>query len=124
MADRSCQGYPQWRTQRLKLEPVDKEQAGRTTRLSDAFLSIAELAQELTPTSRGCRCQCRDFQGGAEDGPVGEAEGLEHDEVDEELLADDPEGEVLPDEVEAPERWRWSALTFQERIACLRVLHG
>ena len=31
--------------------------------------------------------------------PVDEAE---HDEVDEALLADDPEDEVLPDEVEAP----------------------
>ena len=60
----------------------------------------------------------------------------EHDEVDEALLADDPEDEVLPGgveapaevevptEVAAPERWGWSALTFQETIACWRVLHG
>ena len=63
-------------------------------------------------------------------------EGLEHDEVDEASFADDPEDEVLPDEVgapamveaptevAAPERWRWSASTFLEGIACLRVLHG
>ena len=62
--------------------------------------------------------------------PVDEAEGLEHFEVDEALLADVSEDGVLPDEVEAPtevaapERWRWSALTFQERIACFRVLLG
>ena len=30
----------------------------------------------------------------------------------------------VPTEVAAPERWRWPALTFQEWIACLRVLHG
>ena len=60
---------------------------------------------------------------------VDEGEGLA-------LLADDPEDGALPVEVEAPsevaaptevtapERWGWSALAFQERIACLRVLHG
>ena len=35
--------------------------------------------------------------------PVDEAEGLEHDEVHEALVADDPEDEVWPAEVEAPE---------------------
>ena len=34
--------------------------------------------------------------------PVDDAEEFEHDEVDEALLADDPEDVVLPEEVEPP----------------------